>query len=157
MRIVTTSLRQVFDMNQVPFADRSQLTVLAVAKAIAFHLPLPTSPVDSLPSYYGNTHQSFVNLALGGVNEAIVLDVDLATEMVYKLYKLRYLMVFDATSIDSIKVFEAVASENNRVIPTGLAQLSSTYAYGGAVLAHLIRAVGDDLEYSGVFKNVNGR
>lgn len=151
MRISSSSLRQVFDRNQVPLQDRSNLTVLALAKAVAFHLPLPTSKVENLPKYYGETHQEFVHLALGGVNEAMVIDVGLANELTYKLYKLRYLMVFDATSVDAIKVFEAVAADGGRTVPAAFVQMTNTY--GASVLAQSIKAMGDDLERSGVFTN----
>ena len=85
----------------VPVDKRNTFLALAMARAIACELPLPTSPVTSLQLYYGNTVYSVVARIVGDFNEAYVVDTKQVMALTFAHYQLRYRLVFEPQAVIS--------------------------------------------------------
>lgn len=75
-------------------AGRAGLVAGALARAIAFRLPLPSSPVENLAGYYTMSHDQQVCDIIAGFNEHLIVDVRLVREQTFNFYRLRYDLVY---------------------------------------------------------------
>ena len=65
-------------------------TSLAVARVLANDLPIPSTPVESIVSFYGFQCKVQVESILNTINEICLLDVSTVLDYTAKFYKLRY-------------------------------------------------------------------
>lgn len=91
-----SEIRTIVNRYQPVLSDkqRSTLIAMAIARAIAMRLPLPSSPVSGLPMYFATTFDIQVSELISEYNEHLIIDVRLARDLVYKFYKLRYDIVY---------------------------------------------------------------
>lgn len=94
---IATVIQQQLDWGKVQFADRSKVTSLMVADALATQLPLPTSRLDAPESWYRNTLRANIGTALNTVNEEHVIEMDVVEELIFKLWLARYRLVHEPT------------------------------------------------------------
>lgn len=87
---VTPSLTQAFDGAGVPLSQRDSVTAFAAAKRVAYSLPMPIEPVGSPIDYYNATYAAQANAAIGGMNEAAVMDYDFALKIAQLYWLARY-------------------------------------------------------------------
>lgn len=78
--------------------DRKALMVAAIAKGIAYSLPLPSSEVVNLRSYYADNAEQIALGVLSDLNEVTVFDVRQAATLTYEIYRARYLVVHGVRS-----------------------------------------------------------
>lgn len=95
MKFAIRQLPRVLDTHGVSLQDRSYVLALGLARAIAYQLPIPSSPVDIPLSFFALQYLGQVNDVLSEVNEQIVINIELATSLVKKLWLLRYNVVFE--------------------------------------------------------------
>jgi hypothetical protein len=94
---IATVIQNQLDWGKVQFADRSKVTSLMVADALATQLPLPTSRLDAPESWYRNTLRANIGTALNTINEEHVIEMDVVEELVFKLWIARYRLVHEPT------------------------------------------------------------
>lgn len=75
--------------------ERRAIVSVALARAFASGLHIPTSAVASLHSYYIQSFDKQIVDALNGFNEVMVVDIRTIRELIFKFYKLRYDTVYD--------------------------------------------------------------
>ena len=94
MRTLATDIRSILN-NHAVFLERTQpATVAGIAKAVAYHLPIPSSPVENLRRYFLEQHNVGVMEFVADVNEAIVVDTDKVIDLVFRIWKTRYEVVY---------------------------------------------------------------
>lgn len=94
---LATVIQNQLDWGKVQFSDRSRVTSLMVADALATQLPLPTSRLDNPDSWYRNTLRGNIGKALNCINEEHVIEMDVVEELVFKLWIARYRLVHEPT------------------------------------------------------------
>lgn len=94
---IATCIQQSLDWGNVAFADRTKVTSLMVADALATQLPLPTSRLDSPEGWYRNTLRANIGKALNCINEEHVIDMDIVEDLIFKLWIARYRLVHEST------------------------------------------------------------
>lgn len=90
---LTTQINKVLDKNQVPHTDRPKVTQLMVAEFVAAKLPIPTSPTNELRTLFITQHKLAAVKSVGLVNERLVIDIDQTVELVFKVWRIRYMLV----------------------------------------------------------------
>ena len=90
-------IRSLVNRAEIQFSDsdRMQFIIANVSRGIAQTLPLPTSPVDVLHTFYANSFDAQINTVINEVNEQLPINTRECRDMVFKFYKLRYEMVFN--------------------------------------------------------------
>lgn len=78
---------------------KERLVALSLARAISVQLQLPSSPVNNVFVYYASTHNDRVCGIISEINENYIVDTKFTAEMTFKLYKLRYRMVYEAQQL----------------------------------------------------------
>jgi hypothetical protein len=98
---VAARVREILDQTTkgVPAEQRETFIALALARAVSTSLPLPSTPVTSVNVYYSSTHHAAVAELVSRINEEMVINTKLATELTFKLYKMRYDLVFNTEAI----------------------------------------------------------
>jgi hypothetical protein len=79
--------------------SRSLVTTLAIAKALASELNLPSSRVESLEQIYRTTCQIVVEQKAAVLNELAAIDYRSVLDYVYRFYSTRYNIVFPRDSV----------------------------------------------------------
>jgi hypothetical protein len=90
---------------------RTLMTTMALSRALAYVLPLPSSPVDNVQSYWLMNSNRLVADTLSAINERNVIDVAQIAETTYAIWCLRYKMVFEPTVGTGQALFDAVILE----------------------------------------------
>lgn len=75
--------------------SRNIHTTIAISKAIADHIHLPTSKVTDAMHFYNNAIAMNVYAVISKINELVVIDCDSIKEYVCKMYLWRYRIAFD--------------------------------------------------------------
>lgn len=93
MHHMTYAIMEAVKRNDVALKDRAKAIEVCVAEMIASCLEIPTSPVAELQSYFFAHGKVKALEKLSEVNEHVVIDIDRACDLVYRIWKLRYCMV----------------------------------------------------------------
>lgn len=83
----------------IPIDKRGTFIAVNMARALSMEAQLPSSPVESIQIFYGNSVYSMVTDFLSRFNELYVVDVKQVLDYTFKFYKLRYQMVYEPTAI----------------------------------------------------------
>lgn len=89
-------IRSAMDCEKVHGQQRLSLATLIAGRALAYILPIPTSPVADLSEHFRTTQQAYVIQMIDAINEVEILNIDRVIHLVCDLYTLRYRMVYDA-------------------------------------------------------------
>ena len=95
-------------------ADRGLLLVGAISKGLAYSLPLPSSPVVSLHSYYADNAEALVLSVLSDLNESVVFNLRQAKEMTFQIYRARYHVVHVPNAVDLHRLVDAVVNADDK-------------------------------------------
>lgn len=101
--------------NPVEYPDRGPLTEVLVAELVASQIPIPSSPVEDLNAHYQNQHKVAVYELIGVINETLVLDIDAVEHSIFKIWTIRYSLVYrmnDRLSSRLLRHAIAIQSEN---------------------------------------------
>lgn len=74
--------------------EANKVIALGLARAIAYKLPLPSTPVESLISYFDLTCKNIAEEQIAEINEILPLDIPIAKEYVLAVWTVRYRIVF---------------------------------------------------------------
>lgn len=130
---LVSSIKHLLKVNKVVAKDQRAVVEATLGEYFAYHVPLPGGPVADVPAFF-RAHckvQCLQELAL--INEHIVFDLDAACDMVFKLWQVRYRLVFrpDLPSIGRLSMMcvnkniidekhaSAIATYPNALLPRG--------------------------------------
>jgi hypothetical protein len=88
----------IIDPNSIAFVNRlasnaqgrTPLTSIAIAKAISAILPLPSSPVEVIESYYRTVCSMTAIQLVSKINELVLVDASAITTYIGRFYTARY-------------------------------------------------------------------
>lgn len=119
---VANEIRRCMDNNQVPPKDRERFAVLVVSRLVAYHLELPSSPVSNVQEFYSTRLLPEVNDVVSALNEELVVPVAFLTELVRKIWIMRYRMVFDPSDAETFHVFLGLVNSDERIYDQNFAE-----------------------------------
>lgn len=93
MHHITKTIQDLISQCDVALKDRAKATELLVSEGIAATLSLPTSPTDNPQTVFLAQCKLNALEKLTKVNEHVVIDVDRALDLVYRIWLLRYSLV----------------------------------------------------------------
>lgn len=148
MQKINTNIASVLDGFNVPYPMRGKLVCFAIARAMAYHLSLPSAPVGNPTMQYNDSHRGFVANVLSAINEVMVFDIDAAEDLTAKIWKMRYELVHNPAALTSVKLVDMVALCDNRDIAPAI--LEAAQYDESRALASLTSALSKDLKEIGV-------
>lgn len=117
--------------------SRSKEISFALAYAISSALSLPSSPVDNLTIYYNSQVRLDVEALVSAINEVVILDTQEVRELCFRLYSVRYTMLFPElrvhalcpeTAIEDIfRITRFVDNDTLKVVKTECVRVSNAY------------------------------
>lgn len=112
-------------------ADRAHLITSLVAFSIGYKLPLPSAPLDDPKAYFIQHHLPNVEMVVMRLNEHLMFNWRAAMDQVKTTWKMRYDMVHNVNSNQSMIVFKQMisAAENAEVSGSIKACLSGEYKH----------------------------
>lgn len=109
--------------SNLPSNDRKRVIAIAIGRAIAIGLPLPSQQISTTPeNHYDANHVSFVNLTVSKLNEIYPLDVALIIDVTRMYYSFRYNMVYCPHTFASVMDRIMVWSDN--ILPDRVKELA---------------------------------
>lgn len=154
MRKVVLALQATLDSYQVPLEKRKVLVTLALSKGTAYSLALPTSPVESASQYYANTHRAVVEKLLSEINELFIIDYASCSDLIFKIWRMRYRMVYDVAALDVLAFLDGTLGENQREIPPVYRELAN--GCDCISVNELVKVLGELMKQSVEVDNVAG-
>lgn len=145
MKLNTQSIMSELDRCGIALADRGYLLSVAIARAVAYQLPLPTSPVESPAVYFIETHKATAEGMLCEINERCVMNIDAAASLMQNLWIFRYRMVFDCNNAACRGFLDAMVRVGSRELPPAVSELMTKYESSES-LDLVTRAVGMAIE-----------
>jgi hypothetical protein len=126
MKSAIRQLPRLLDSHGVGPQDRSYVLALGLARAIAYDLALPTSPVEQPMVHFNLQHLDTVNGLLSETNELVVINVDLAVTLTKKLWLMRYNLVFESDNVAVRQILDDVISLGSCEIPPHATEICRT-------------------------------
>lgn len=78
----------------------TKLKIVAIAKAVAYALPMPSSPVTNLNSYFIDNCRDMSDALTSNVNEYEPFDVRLCNDLIYQIFRARYNVLHVPRKVD---------------------------------------------------------
>jgi len=116
MKTCLLQLQSIMDSNGVELGDRAEVVYTTAARAIAYKLPLPTSPVDNPYAYFLDKYKSEVMADLCAINEDCVIRVEQAAELTKHIWVFRYSAAYDPASLSVMAALDVVAMQGDRYL-----------------------------------------
>lgn len=117
MKMNTMLLNHAVAKSNLHLEDRKYLVALAISRAIGYNLALPTSAVESHSKYFNDTHKDVVENTLVDINEMSVINIQECFELTFKIWKMRYQLVFNPRALDVIKMLDNEVIFGNEEVP----------------------------------------
>lgn len=153
MRKFVLAIQSTLDAFQVPPEKRKHLVTLALSKSIAYGMALPTSQVENVNMFYANAHRANVEKLLSEINELFIIDYESCSDLIFKLWRLRYRLVFDFAAVDILSLLDSLTASDERQIPPAYREIASCCPMDINVL---VRQIGDILKEATGGENVAG-
>lgn len=128
MKINTATIAAELDRFEVQLADRGFVLAIAVARAVAYRLPVPSSPVDNAQTYFKHTHLADVEQMLSEVNEQVVLNIDVATNLISGMWLFKYRLVYDCQNKAVRTFLDALIKTGTRELPPQVSEILIRYS-----------------------------
>jgi hypothetical protein len=116
------------DSNGVELGDRAEVVYTTAARAIAYKLPLPTSPLDNPYSYFLDKYKEEVLADLATINEECVIRVEQAAELVKHIWVFRYSVAYDPASLSVMACLDTIAKEGDRYLSPKYSEILKKYS-----------------------------
>tara|TARA_Y100000592_G_scaffold86083_1_gene138922 strand:+ start:669 stop:1130 length:462 start_codon:yes stop_codon:yes gene_type:complete len=117
MRKVASAIKRIVIEEDLKITDRRSYTSLVVSRALAYALPLPTSPVEALVQHYNSGNRAIVSDFVSALNEEMVLDVDAVEALTFKIWRMRYNLVFAADTLDTATIVNIAFGDAVGAVP----------------------------------------
>jgi hypothetical protein len=128
MKTCLLQLQSLLDSNGVALGDRAEVAYTAAARAIAYKLPLPSSPLENPYGYFLEKHKEETLALLSEINESCVIRVEQAAELVKRIWVFRYQVVYDACSLSVMATMDVIAGEGDRYVSPAYKRLLKEYS-----------------------------
>lgn len=145
MKINTQSIVSELSRTGIALTDSGAFLSLAFARAVAYRLPIPTSPVDNVYQYFIETHKVAVENMLAAINEKVVVNIDATMDLVQRVWIFRYRFVFDMNNNACRSFLDAMMKVGSRELPPAVSELLIKYE-SSDVLDMVARAIGLAIE-----------
>lgn len=127
MLALVMKIRRYVDSSNLSHTQKENLISFAIAQAVAYGLPLPSSPVNSISAHYNNNFAIEVSRKVSAFNEHMVIRVNDILEIISKVYRYRYALVYTPTEGDALNIITFMMSVENNYIPPFLKELGNEY------------------------------
>jgi len=97
----------------VPLEERGPRVEVALAKAVAWSLPIPAMKVDQVNRCFVQTCQDLVSTIVSKFNEQYPIDVRACNDLIRELWMVRYTMVYFANSINTEGLLLLLSNSNS--------------------------------------------
>lgn len=91
--------------SEIPLEMRGPVVEFAIAREIAYRLPLATSKVDSVRLFFSTNHAPLLNSMVSSINEQYPLDVHSTIELAYRIWLYRYNLCHNAMAFKRVDRF----------------------------------------------------
>lgn len=109
---------QIMKKDDFTYKNRTMALELAVAEYIAKDISIPANKLETdLKAFYATNYKVFVMQKLSKVNEMYVIDLDQTSDLVYQMWKVRYLFVHDVNNPTIKRLATAMLMVENSYIP----------------------------------------
>ena len=120
------------------FGKDKNALLLALSKAIANRLTLPTSPVNDIEEYYIMSNLESVRKLIGTINEICILDIDSTQQLIKDFWVMRYKVVHSSNYLLSANTTHGVlASFMGFADAAGTVVVDTVANSGNAILNYL--------------------
>lgn len=120
------------------FGKDKNALLLALSKAIANRLTLPTSPVNDIEEYYIMSNLEAVRKLIGTINEICILDIDSTQQLIKDFWVMRYKVVHGSNYLISANTTHGVlASFMGFADAAGTVVVDTVANSGSAILNYL--------------------
>lgn len=117
MHHLSRNIRHVLDSTNLSVKQKGALISFTFAQALAYQLQLPSAPIASVKSFYTDTHGTAIGKVVSDLNEHFVIDVRQTLDLVFKIFNMRYDLVYNATSFDIMQSMDMLIACGNDNIP----------------------------------------
>ncbi len=114
MKLQLITLQSVMDTHGVSLADRPRVAYTAVARAVAYTLPMATTKLHSAETYFDEKFCSEVNNVLEQVNEAYPIRIEDACALIKQLWLFRYYLVWEPSNPSVSRHLDDIARMGDR-------------------------------------------
>lgn len=121
----------LLDTHGVGMRDRTYVLALGVARAIAYVLPLPTTPAEVPMVHFSLTCYGKAASDISEINEQVVINTDLAMALTKKLWMLRYNVLHDMDNETARRVLDDTIELGSSEIPPNATELFRQYSNQG--------------------------
>lgn len=117
MKMNAMLLNHLIAKSNLHLEDRKYLIALGISRAIGYNLALPTSAVESYSKYFNDTHKDVVENVLVTINEMSVINIQECYELTFKIWKMRYELVFNPRALDVCRMLDNEVVFGNDNVP----------------------------------------
>jgi len=111
----------------VPMKQKSKAIELVVSETVAQCLAIPPTPVSELQTYFYAHCKVKALENLAKVNEHVVIDIDRAVELVYRIWKMRYCLVHRPNDASVGRLIVTAVNANADQVPEVYRQVIREY------------------------------
>lgn len=98
MKIQAFKISAIVEQSCRGVSDISTTLGIAIARTVAYHLPLTTSRVDNPYVAFDTTAKAEALSILNDINEAYVIKIDDTLDLIQRLWVMRYRLVFEPSN-----------------------------------------------------------
>lgn len=111
-KTVTGIMYPLIRENNSADEDKGRLIVAAIAKGVAYAMPLPSQQVVSVRSYYLDHAEAEVLAVISDLNEHVVFNARMAKELTYEIYRARYNLCHNPAAMDTHKLIDGLMAND---------------------------------------------
>lgn len=123
MSIQPSTVVQVFTEHNIPFEQRPRLLALALARFIAYKLPIPVEAVPDPYIYFTTALKMGVDRDAAVFNERLVISMEAVAETTRRLWLVRYMLVHDVHNPSVRNFMDAMIRVGAPNIPASVSEL----------------------------------
>lgn len=123
MNAQPSTIAELFDAQNVPYENRTRLLTLALARALAYALPIPVTAVADPYIHFTTELKMEVDRTAAVFNERIVLSLDAVAETTRRLWLCRYRLVHQANSSAVRQFLDAMVRVGSPTVPPEVSAL----------------------------------
>lgn len=127
MKLNPQNISSDLDRYEIALGDRGYLLSVGYARALAYRLPMPTSPVADPYTYFAETHKAEIEETLGQINEKVVINIGAAADLTQRLWLFRYRLIFDCCNAAVRSFMDAMLKVGTRELPPAVSELLIRY------------------------------
>lgn len=119
----TESVMSILDSADVAVADRQKLLCTALARVVAYSLPIPTEAVENAYDFFSATYSDQVSREACKINEHCIIDIDAVVDLTQRIWLFRYRLVHDGSNSTVRQFLDAMIRVGTREVPPNVSEL----------------------------------